>query len=64
MIIDADDSGDCSEGDLVVEDMWFGWMEDVVGLHGSDIRFSEIGTRTTWGDSWICDYYVPTSLLP
>jgi hypothetical protein len=63
VVIDADDSGDCSAGDLIVVSQWYGWDSDMIGVVKSTSELVIIGDQTTWGGRGLCDYYVPDSLL-
>ena len=61
VIIDADNSGDCTEDDLMVVEQWYGWANDLRLMYRSTDFFT-VGTATTWGGQSICDYYVPEAM--
>jgi len=73
VVIDADESGDCSPEDYAAVGQFYAWNEDqeftTEAFDGTDqaqgipIGFVKIGDTTTWGERAFCDYYVPSELL-
>ena len=55
IIIDADNSGNCSPDDLYFEQMLFGWDADVTLELSSPDAFQPIGDTLTWDETPICD---------